>query len=62
MFGKTSCFFKKDVGKISFISLFINYFLMVLGVIISNFWTIMSIPQKALSKRLMRIAFSKRAF
>jgi len=46
----------------SFVSLFMNYFLMMFGVIISNFWTIMSIPQKALPKRLGRIAFSKRAF
>ena len=35
---------------------------MVFGVIISNSWTIISISQKALPKRLMRIVFSKRAF
>ena len=36
----------------SFVSLFMNYFLMMFGVIISNFWIIMSIPQKTLPKRL----------
>jgi len=61
VFGKTTLF-KKDVGRISVMPLFINYFLMVFGVIISNFWTIMSIPQKFLPKRQMRITFSKRAF
>ena len=30
---------------------------MIFGVIISNFWTIMSIPQKVVPKRLGRIAF-----
>ena len=46
----------------SFVSLFMNYFSMMFGIIISNFWTIMSISQKTLPKRLMRITFAKKSF
>ena len=40
----------------------INYFLMTSSVIISNLWSIISFLQKAITKRLMRIVFSKRVF
>ena len=42
--------------------LFINYFLMVFGIVILKFWIIISILQKTLPERLMRITFLKRTF